>query len=378
MTNSPESEPKDSEIDLKETPAFRQALTIVGGVLNDRYGVTPDKWPFLDPNFLVFLPTQDFIETQKRFSREQESVLVKTLMSLGVERALMSQGLLSQPYFANRFHPEPVLYFSAEYFQNLNHPQKRKWIPPATDLGISLIAMNMLFLPNFRQFEGEERKYWEPFLKAQTLHALDYYCDSLSPEAQESHRDDIQVAKDNFRLILEGDESEGIKPDESLELLERGGQIWLMIGEGEGKKGLTAIRLDLHSRIASSLATIPQRMFVNRLLDLLDLEGDNEEAMEALASLKRGNPPAYRYFTNKLREQQKSKALARLDEIKRSAKISETEDFLKQLELGGYKSAFDAYRQSRISEVYLERQRVLQGVVKSRGKPLKLEDYPID
>lgn len=363
--------------DLKETPAFQQTLTMVGEVLNERYGVVPEQWPFLDPNFLVFLPNQDLIETQQRFSREQESVLVKTLMSLGVERELMSQGL-SQPYFANRFHPKPVLYFSAEYFQNLNHPQKQKRIPPATDLGISLIGMNMLFLPDFRKLEGEVREYWEPILKARTFYALDYYCDSLSPEAQESRRDDIQVAKDNFRLILEGDESEGIKPDESLELLERGSQIWLMIDEGEGKKGLIAVGLDFHSRIASSLATIPQRMFINRLLDLLDLEGDNEEEMETLASLKRGNPRAYLYFTNKLREQQKSGALARLDEIKRSAKTSETEAFLNQLGLGDYRNAFDAYWQSRISEVYLERRRIQAKAAKKSGKPLKLADYPLD
>lgn len=369
MIKPPEGEPKSGEIDLKETPALRQVLTIVGGVLHDRYGVKPEDWPFLDPNFLIFLPTQDFIETQQRFSREQESLLVKTLVSVGVKRELMSQGLLSQPYFANRFHLKPVLYFSAEYFQNLNHPQKRNWILPATDLGISLIGMNMLFLPNFRKLEGEVREYWEPFLKARTRHALDYYCDSLSPEAQENHRDDIQVAKDNFRLILEGDESEGIKPDESLELLERGGQIWLMIGEREGKQGLTAVRLSFHSRIASSLADIPQRMFINRLLDLLDLEGGNEEETAALANLRRANPHVYRYFANKLREQQKSEVLARLDGIKRSAKISEIEDFLKQLGLGDYKSAFDAYRQSLISEIHLEQ---------LHRKPFKLEDYPLD
>lgn len=354
--------------DLKETPAFRRALEMAGKVLEERYGLGRKEWPFLDPNAIVFLPTEDFIETQERFNREQESLLAKTLMSLGVEREAMSQGLLPQPYFANRFHPESVLYFSAEYFQNLNHPQKRKWIPPATDLGVFLIEMNMLFLPRFRTLEGEERKYWEQVLKTRTLNALDYYCDSLSPEARESRRDDIQGAKDNFRLILEGDESEGIEPDQSLEVLERGGQIWLVIGERGERKALTGVGLDSHSRIASSLATIPQRMFINRLLDLLDLEGDNEEEIEALASLKRENPRAYTNFNNKLRSQWKSSNLAHLDEIKRSAKASEAEDFLKQLELGYYKSSFDVYRQSLIFQIYLKRKAVKKN----------LAPYPLD
>src|SRR3989304_7791119 len=181
--------------DLKETRAFRQVLTIVGEVLNNRYGVLPEEWPCFNPDSIVFLPEAVFWREYDQSNQEQESLLQQALINSGVKREEIAHSSIKQPLFANILSPSPVIYVLKERFENLNSKRTNVWVPSAIDLGCLLIKLNLLLLPGSRTLQGEEEKYWLGVLRTHIPAFLDENAYLIPPITYDEDSDKVREEK---------------------------------------------------------------------------------------------------------------------------------------------------------------------------------------
>lgn len=375
MTNSPESEPKNYEIDLKKTLVFRQTLTIVDGVLNERYGMKPEQWPCLKPDSIVFLPETTFWKEYDQTNQDQESLLDRALINLGVRREEIAHSNIKQPLFANILSTPPVIYVLKEKFENLDSNRTNVWIPPAIDLGFLLIELNLLLLPDSRTLEGEEKKYWLGVLRTRIPAFFDENAYLIPPVIHDEDSDEDQEKKQQERQAKIGQAKQIfnsiIEEDESLEFVARGAQILAMVGDRrKGRQILMGFSQVFNKRVAAYLGTVPEKTLVSLLTDMYEPEaGLNDlESERQLRLMRELNPAAYHRFVFTNRQKLKEQIRRNIDQLKRDEGVSGAKGRLKQLDLSNYRRAFNAFRRSQIFSSYLE----------WHGKSSKIADYPLD
>lgn len=339
--DAPESLP-----DLKETPAFRWVLEVAGEVLKKQYGLERKGWPFLDPSRIVIISKEELLERGEKTNKEV-TLLERALLNLGAEREVISSSPVIRPVFTDVLESPPHLYVLGEEFTSLDSSRTHQWVRPAVDLGLFLIEMNLMFVAEERVLDAEMRNYWLKVLQEQIPIFFDKHVDLIPPD----RRGEIDHAKQIFQEIIEG--------DDSLEFRARGGWVLAMHEQrGKGKEPLMDFGKNFNRDIASSLGTIPQRIFIGRIMEMLELEGEDEAKALIYAELKKISPPIYNQLLNKHKRESTEKTLRRLDKRKQEEGIPAVEEYLRRLELEGYLALFDAYRQSLIPQIYLRRKAV--------------------
>lgn len=356
MASLQEGEPKSGEVDLKKPPAFRRVLEVAGEVLEKQYGLGHKEWPFLDPNRIIIISQEELLERGERADREV-TLLEKALLNLGAKREVVSASPAIRPVFTDILESPPHLYVLGEKFTSLDSSRTHQWVRAAVDLGVFLIEMNLMLVAEERVLCDEVHDYWLKVLQEQIPIFFDENVDLIPPD----RRGEIDQARQIFQEIIEG--------DESLEFRARGGWVFAMHGQrGKGKEPLMSFGTNFNRDIASSLGTIPQRIFIHRIMEMLELEGGDEVETLIYAKLKKINPPTYNRLLNKHKSESTEKTLSRLDKRKQEEGIPAVEEYLKRLGLGGYLGLFDAYRQSLIPQIYLRRKAVKKN----------LDPYPLD
>lgn len=333
--------------DLKETPAFRQVLTIVGEVLNDRYGVTPDKWPCLKTDSAVFLPEATFWREYDRSNQEQESLLDLALINSGVKREEIAHSNIKEPLFVNILDPSPVIYILKEKFENLGSNRTSVWVLSAIDLGYLLIELNLLLLPDSRPLKGEEEKYWLGILRTQIPAFFDENAYLISPEERQAK---IGQAKQIFNSIIE--------EDKSLEFVERGAQILVMVGDRrKGRQILMGFSQGFNKRIVAYLGTVPEKTLVGLLADMYELEADPNdlESERQLQLIREFNPAAYHRLVLANRQRLNEQVKRNIDQLKRDEGVFRAKNHLKQLDVSNYRRAFNTFRRSLIFKIHQDR-----------------------
>lgn len=349
MTSLPESEPISGEIDLKETPAFRRTLDIVGEAINHWYGIKPEELPCLSPGSILFLSEEEFIEEAASEDRT-ENLLVRTLLNLGIKREEfflpVSPGL---SIHTHTLRSPQIIYVRAERFRGLSSQVATDRDIDSILLGNHLIELSLNLLPNLKPLvtenadsksgssegESDTLNYWRTRLEKQVHSFFDANSKRVAVERQE----ELKSAREIFDYLLAN--------DPSLRFLVRGGEILTMMDQGGESQLLIGVASRFNRKIALALSEAPKKRLMHRIAE------SNEQLDE-------------------------DKILESLRRVMVNYQVSSIDGFLKSLQLTAYPDLFAAYQQSVIPQIYLERRRILEQAAARRGKLLKLEDYPLD
>lgn len=346
MTNLREGEPKSGEINLEETPAFRQVLVDVGEVFSYWYGMEPGKLPCLSTNSIRFLPDEEFKQQEEESyrRRDSENLFAMALIRLGIagESLRPFQG---QPLLIDAFDPTHSIYGRSSRFLGLTSQDQVERANTMIDLGRRLIEVNLFLLPDFNEIPLDP---WRAGFKGEVSRFLTDISGRIPP----GKIDQLEEAQKMFESILAETNLDETN-DPFLGLIARGGEMVLLTKERTGDEPLMRFSSGFNRRIVISLASRLKKRFLSHV--------------------------AKRNYSLNL-----ERAYSIVDREWQDEQVSEAEKFLESLRLKDYRrlkdyqTVFAAYRQSQIPQIYLEWRRVLQGIAESGGKPFKLEDYPLD
>lgn len=309
--------------DLRETRAFGQVLSEVGEVFQYWYGIKPKELPCVTPETIIFLPSEEF--TQKLdASYLTKNLLARTLLNLGAKKEeVFASSQQQPPLFAHALRLPKIVYVSRERLRELNSLEPEERTLAAILLGVQLIDMNLLLLPNPVGLKGE---YWLSRLREK----LKWFLEANIGKIPLERRNEIEKAWEIFDYFLE--------TDESLRFLACGGEIVAMMKQEKEEEPLIFFGSEFNQKVVFSLGNKLKRRLIARL--------------------------AGRHFSQRGME----KFLRIWEKRAKDTEIWETGEFLRRLKLGDSQTLFEKFRQSQIPEVYLQRLKV---------RP-NLPPYPLD